>query len=99
VPVPAIQHGAQNNTFIYVVDTDSNTVSMQNVVVGTTSLDGSHAEITSGINEGDVVVTDGVDKLQNGSKIIITPNVPPSGSSDTPSTNAPSASAPTPGSS
>ena len=99
VPVPAIQHGAQSSTFIYVVDTDKNTVSMHNVVVGTTALDGTTAEIVSGINEGDVVVTDGVDKLENGSKIIITPNVPPSGSSNTPSTNAPAASAPTPGSS
>lgn len=99
VPVPAIQHGANSSTFIYVVDTDNNTVSMRNVVVGTTAFDGSNAEITSGIDEDDVVVTDGVDKLQNGSKIIVTPNVPPGNSGETPSTNAPAATPPTPGSS
>jgi len=44
VPVAAIQHGNQG-TFIYVVDTDNNTVSMKTVVVGTTALDGSNAEI------------------------------------------------------
>ncbi len=71
VPVAAIQHGNQG-TFIYVVDTDADTVSMKNVIVGTVALDGSNAEIKSGIDEGDVVVTDGVDKLQDGSKIIVT---------------------------
>ncbi len=70
VPVAAIQHG-NNGTFVYIVDTDSNTVKMQNVDVGTVALDGSNAEIKSGVNEGDVVVIDGVDKLQNGSKVIV----------------------------
>jgi multidrug efflux system membrane fusion protein len=89
VPVPAIQHGNQG-TFVYIVDTDENTVSMKNVTVGTTALDGTNAEITSGVNEGDVVVIDGVDKLQDGSKIIITP---PSASGQG-STNAPTATPP-----
>jgi membrane fusion protein, multidrug efflux system len=89
VPVAAIQHGNQGS-FIYVVDTDANTVTMKNVEVGTTALDGSNAEITSGIDEGDVVVTDGVDKLQNGSKVIITPPATPGDNS----TNSPSAAPP-----
>jgi multidrug efflux system membrane fusion protein len=87
VPMAAIQHGNQG-AFIYVVDTDNNTVSMKSVVVGTTALDGSNAEITSGISEGDVVVTDGVDKLQDGSKIIMTQ---PGAPGDNSSTNAPTA--------
>jgi len=90
VPVAAIQHGNQG-TFIYVVDTDNNTVSMKTVVVGTTALDGSNAEIKSGISEGDVVVTDGVDKLQDGSKIIVTQ---PSAPGDNSTTNAPTATPP-----
>jgi multidrug efflux system membrane fusion protein len=81
VPVPAIQHGNQG-TFIYVVDTEKNTVAMHDVVVGTIAQDGGNAEIESGISPGDVVVVDGVDKLQNGSKIIVTPSGP--GSGDTP---------------
>jgi multidrug efflux system membrane fusion protein len=92
VPVAAIQHGNQG-TFIYVVDTDANTVKMQNVVVGTTALDGSIAEIKSGISEGDVVVTDGVDKLQDGSKVVITPPSTPA-PGDSSSTNAPTATPP-----
>lgn len=71
VPVAAIQYGTQG-TFVYLVDDDdpmNATVSMQNVTVGT--IDGDKAEITKGLDEGDVVVIDGVDKLTNGSKVII----------------------------
>ncbi len=75
VPVAAIQHGTQD-TFVYVVDSDqgpqSSTVVMKSVVVGT--IDGDNAEIQSGVSPGDVVVIDGVDKLQNGSKIILQMN-------------------------
>jgi multidrug efflux system membrane fusion protein len=92
VPIAAVQHGNQG-TFIYVVDTDANTVTMKTVEVGTIALDGSNAEITSGIDEGDVVVTDGDDKLQNGSKIIITPNTAPGAPGDN-STNSPTATPP-----
>ena len=94
-PVAAIQHGNQG-TFIYVVDTKANTVSMHDVAVGTTALDGSNAEIQSGIAPGDVVVVDGVDKLQNGSKIIITPNSPPAGPAQTPASAHHHRAAPTP---
>lgn len=71
VPVAAIQHGTQG-TFVFIVDTTNpkaNTVSMKNVVVGT--IDGDRAEIQSGVAEGDIVVIDGVDKLHNGSKVIL----------------------------
>jgi multidrug efflux system membrane fusion protein len=74
IPVAAIQYGTGNSTFVYVVNNDdpgNTTVTMKNVTVGTYSIDGSHAEITSGLDEGDVVVIDGVDKLQNGSKVIL----------------------------
>jgi multidrug efflux system membrane fusion protein len=84
VPVAAIQHG-NNGTFVYIVDTDKNTVKMQTVEVGTTALDGSNAEITSGVSEGDTVVIDGVDKLLDGSKVIISkPSAGQSGGSAPP---------------
>jgi multidrug efflux system membrane fusion protein len=82
VPLAAVQHGNQGS-FVYVVDPDSNTVSMKNVAVGTVALDGSQAEITSGISEGDMVVTDGVDKLQDGAKVIVTQPGATGGSSST----------------
>jgi membrane fusion protein, multidrug efflux system len=71
VPVAAIQYGTQG-TFVYVVDeTDPKaaTVSIKNVTVGT--IDGDKAEIQSGVEEGDVVVIDGVDKLQDKAKVIL----------------------------
>jgi multidrug efflux system membrane fusion protein len=92
VPVAAIQHGNQG-TFIYVVDTDANTVKMTPVTVGTVALDGSNAEIVKGIDEDDVVVTDGVDKLQDGSKVIV--SKPDAAGSPGADTNAPSATPPT----
>jgi multidrug efflux system membrane fusion protein len=71
IPVAAIQYGTQG-TFVYVVD-DSDpknaTVSMKNIVVGT--IDSDKAEVQSGLAEGDVVVIDGVDKLSNGAKVIL----------------------------
>jgi multidrug efflux system membrane fusion protein len=45
------------------------TVKLQNITVGT--IEGYMAEIQSGVSPGDVVVTDGVDKLSNGSKVIV----------------------------
>jgi membrane fusion protein, multidrug efflux system len=71
IPVAAIQYGTQG-TFVYVVDDDDEnnvTVSMKNITVGT--IDSDKAEIQSGLDEGDVVVTDGVDKLSNGAKVIV----------------------------
>ncbi len=71
IPVAAIQYGTQG-TFVYVVDADdpkNATVTMKNITVGT--IEGDKAEVQSGLDEGDVVVIDGVDKLTNGSKVII----------------------------
>ena len=44
---------------------------LQNVTTGAISFDGSTEEITQGINEGDTVVTDGVDKLSDGAKVVV----------------------------
>ena len=59
-------------TFVYTINDDdpkATTVSMTPVKVGT--VDGDRAEITSGVQEDDQVVVDGVDKLANGSKVIV----------------------------
>jgi len=47
----------------------TNSVKLQSVTVGTT--EGGQVEIQSGLSPGDVVVVDGVDKLQDGSKVIV----------------------------
>ncbi len=65
VPVAAIQRGPQG-TFAYVVKPDK-TVEVRPVVVGPTSE--GDAAIESGLAGGDVVVTDGVDKLRPGAAV------------------------------
>jgi multidrug efflux system membrane fusion protein len=65
VPTAAIQRNAQA-TFVYLVKADQ-TVTVRNVTVGTT--EGDETEIVSGLAAGDVAVTTGVDKLQEGSKV------------------------------
>jgi multidrug efflux system membrane fusion protein len=67
VPSPAIQEGAPGS-YVYVVNPDD-TVSVQDVTTGPT--DGTNTVITKGISPGDVVVTDGVDRLKDGAKITI----------------------------
>jgi multidrug efflux system membrane fusion protein len=65
IPTPAIQRGPQG-TYVYVVQKD-NTVKIQPVTVALTS--SNSTGIASGLQPGDVVVTDGTDKLQDGSKV------------------------------
>ena len=72
VPSAAVQRGP-NSTFVYVVKSD-NTVEMRNVVTG--HVEGDQTAIDKGVAPGDVLVTDGVDKLQQGSKVIVRKNGP-----------------------
>jgi membrane fusion protein, multidrug efflux system len=65
LPTAAIQRNSQS-TYVWVVKPGS-TVTVRPVTVGTT--EGDHAEITSGVAPGEVVVMTGVDKLQEGSKV------------------------------
>ncbi len=65
VPNTAIQRNAQT-TYVYLVKPDQ-TVTIRPVTVGTSDADES--EIVSGLSPSDVVVTTGVDKLQEGSKV------------------------------
>jgi membrane fusion protein, multidrug efflux system len=67
VPAPAVQQGP-NGTFVYVVGSDS-TVEVRSVAVGPT--EGDETAIESGLSPGDVVVVDGVDKLQKGTKVAL----------------------------
>ena len=71
IPTAAIQRG-QQGTFVYVITGD--TAHLKTVQMGIT--EGNDTAIRSGINEGDVVVTDGTDKLQTGTKVRVRPNAP-----------------------
>jgi membrane fusion protein, multidrug efflux system len=63
----AIQRNSQT-TYVWLVKPDS-TVTVRQITLGTT--EGSDSEITSGLSPGDMVVMTGVDKLQEGSKVIV----------------------------
>ena len=65
MPSAAILRGPQG-TFVYAMNSDK-TVEDKPVTVALTQ--GTTTVITSGLNPGDVVVTDGQDKLQRGSRV------------------------------
>jgi Barrel-sandwich domain of CusB or HlyD membrane-fusion len=65
VPTPAIQLGAPGS-YVYVVNSDS-TVSVRVVKAGPT--DGQRTAILSGLELGETVATDGVDRLYDGAKV------------------------------
>jgi multidrug efflux system membrane fusion protein len=65
VPAAAVQRGP-NGTFVYVIDPDEK-AELRNVEVGPT--EAAVSAIESGLKPGEIVVTDGIDKLQNGTKV------------------------------
>ena len=64
-PNAAVQRNSQA-TYVWVVKPDQS-VTVRNVTLGTT--EGDSTEIRSGLAAGDVLVVDGVDKLQEGGKV------------------------------
>jgi len=67
LPTAAIQRNSQMS-YVYLVKPDQ-TVTVRPVNAGTT--EGANTEVVSGLAPGDVVVTSGVDKLQEGSKVTV----------------------------
>ena len=65
VPVIALRHGPSGD-FVYIVNAD-HTVSLRNVTAGVSGVD--DVEITRGLAVGDVVVTEGGDRLKDGARI------------------------------
>lgn len=82
----AVQRGAQQGTYVYLVNPDS-TVSVRQIKLST--VDGDRIGVTSGLNPGDRVVSDGADKLREGAKVEVidrsaaaNPNAPPAADGD-----------------
>jgi membrane fusion protein, multidrug efflux system len=65
VPAPAIQRGPQG-TYVYAVGSD-NIAKIRPVTIAQAT--GNSVGLASGLNTGDIVVIDGQDKLQDGSKV------------------------------
>lgn len=92
VPTPAVQSGAPGD-YVYLVNAD-NTVSVRKVTLGPG--DGQHTVITSGLAAGNVVVTDGMDRLSDGVKIKASATRPAAGAAGASSAAAPLAPPPEP---
>jgi multidrug efflux system membrane fusion protein len=97
VPAAAIQRGPQG-TYVYAADTD-NTAKIRIVTIAQTT--GDRVGLSAGLNSGDLVVIDGLDKLQDGTKINPSPSigangagrstvVPPSAGQGSPQPGSPS---------
>ena len=67
IPSVAIQRGPQG-TYVYVLQPDK-TVKIRQITVGPTQ--GDNAIIADGITDGEQIVTDGMIKLQDGSKVAL----------------------------
>ena len=78
IPSAAIQRGPQG-TFAYVVKSDQ-TVEARPVTVDLAQ--GNQTAIKNGISEGENVVTDGQDKIQNGSRVSVPAAGPAAGSAN-----------------
>ncbi len=88
VPVAAVQRGAPG-TFVYIVNRENSTVSVRPITLGPS--DGAKTVVEKGLNPGDIVVTEGADKLREGAKVMLPPEngAPPAGQSNTaPSSDA-----------
>jgi membrane fusion protein, multidrug efflux system len=69
VPAAAVQRNPQG-TFVYVVK-PNHTVEARPVAIGATQ--GDVIALDSGVSPGEMLVTDGLDKLQSGTKVIVQP--------------------------
>ena len=67
IPQAAVQRGAPG-TYVYVVNPDQ-TVSVRKVTLGPG--DPQNIVVTSGLKAGEIVVTDGADKLKEGAKVLM----------------------------
>jgi multidrug efflux system membrane fusion protein len=68
VPVTALRHGA-NGDFVYVLDPQTKTVALRNVKRGQANAE--RIEITSGLEGGETVITEGADRLKDGAKVTL----------------------------
>lgn len=77
MPGAAVHRGAPNgvvSTFVYLVNTADSTVSVRPVTLGV--MEGERVAVTKGLVAGDVVVTEGGDRLRDGAQILLPANTP-----------------------
>jgi multidrug efflux system membrane fusion protein len=77
IPNSAVRRGAPNGvvgTFVYAVNPDS-TVKVRPVTLGV--VDGEHVAVSQGLSAGEVVVTEGGDRLRDGAQVQLPSATPP----------------------
>jgi multidrug efflux system membrane fusion protein len=96
MPNSAVRRGAPNGvatTFVYAVNSD-NTVNVRPVTLGV--VDGEKVAVTAGLKAGEVVVTEGGDRLRDGAQVQL-PNSAPAPAAGAPAAGAQPAGKPAPG--
>ena len=76
VPVTALRHGADGD-FVYVLDPQSRTVALRTVKRGQANAE--RIEVTSGLQGGETVITEGADRLKDGAKVTLPGDRPAGG--------------------
>jgi multidrug efflux system membrane fusion protein len=72
IPAAAVQFGSRG-TYVYVVDADKK-AHVRDVVLG--PLDGTLQAVTKGLNPGDAVVLEGLDRLRDGRGVVVVNDAP-----------------------
>jgi RND family efflux transporter, MFP subunit len=79
IPSAAVQFGSRG-TYVYIVD-ENNKATIRDVILGPVS--GTQQAITKGLQPGDAVVLEGLDRLREGSNVVISNETAPSSSAPT----------------
>jgi multidrug efflux system membrane fusion protein len=77
MPGSAVHRGAPDgviSTFVYLVNTADSTVAVRPVTLGV--IDGERVAVTKGLAPGDVVVTEGGDRLRDGASVLLPADTP-----------------------
>jgi membrane fusion protein, multidrug efflux system len=77
IPGAAVHRGAPDGvagTFVYLVDTAESKVSVRPVSLGV--IDGERVAVTKGLALGDIVVTEGGDRLRDGAPVLLPASTP-----------------------
>jgi len=76
IPTSALQQGA-NGLFVYAIKDEGaeHTVAVRTIKTGPT--EGERVQVTEGLNVGEKIVTEGADRLREGSKVLLPGEKPP----------------------
>ena len=92
MPNSAVRRGAPNGvatTFVYLIDAN-NSVTVRPVTLGV--VDGEKVAVTAGLKAGDVVITEGGDRLRDGAQVLLPNSAPaPAAAAGAPPPGKPSA--------